>query len=143
MKKLIFIICIVSFFVGTAHVVHAGSFKVIVNNSNSVSSMTRDQITAIFLKKNTSWKSGIKIVPVDLPKSSATRESFSKEVLGKNISSVNSYWQQRIFSGRGVPPLKKGSDGEVVAYVKSNSGAIGYVSSSASTEGVKVIKVTN
>jgi ABC-type phosphate transport system substrate-binding protein len=48
------------------------------------------------------------------------------------------YWQQMIVSGRGVPPAKT-SDQDVLAYVKANPGAIGYVGADAPTEEVKVI----
>jgi ABC-type phosphate transport system substrate-binding protein len=39
--------------------------------------------------------------------------------------------------------VEKKTDEAVVEYVKNNAGAIGYVSSSANTSGVKVIKVVN
>jgi ABC-type phosphate transport system substrate-binding protein len=38
-------------------------------------------------------------------------------------------------------PKSLGSDGEVVAYVAKTKGAVGYVSSGASTEGVKTLVV--
>jgi hypothetical protein len=47
------------------------------------------------------------------------------------VSAVESYWQQAIFSGRSVPPLEKASDAEVLAFVRANPGAVGYVSGGA------------
>ena len=60
---------------------------------------------------------------------------------GRKTSAVRSYWLQAIFSGRGVPPPEKASDGDVIAHVKEHVGAIGYVSSAAATAAVKVLKV--
>jgi len=46
-----------------------------------------------------------------------------------------------VFAGSGTPPIEKKSDLEVIEYVKKNSGAIGYVSKSTNTTGVKEITV--
>ena len=63
-------------------------------------------------------------------------------MLHKSVSAVKSYWQQQIFSGRGVPPTERSTDSEVLAYVRSNPNAIGYVSSAAALGGsVKVVTV--
>lgn len=116
-------------------------FYVIVHNANSLSSIEGGELSKIFMKKTAQWPNGQSILPVDQPEGSPVRESFSREVHGKSASDIKAYWEQRIFSGRGTPPLEKGSDSEVVGYVKVNPGAIGYVSSPVSESGVKVLKV--
>ena len=80
--------------------------------------------------------------PVDLKAGSAVREEFSRVVLGRSTDAVVSYWQAWVFSGRGSLPPEKSSDAEVIAYVKANPGAIGYISSTAQFEGVKVLEVS-
>jgi ABC-type phosphate transport system substrate-binding protein len=45
-----------------------------------------------------------------------------------------------VFSGKDVPPPEKGTDADVVAFVKSNPGAIGYVAA-GSADGVKVVSL--
>ena len=117
------------------------SYKVIVNQSNPVSSMRREDVSRIFLKKTTKFSDGRSALPVDLPINSSTRDGFSKEVHGKPSSAVDAYWQQLIFSGRDVPPAQK-SDSGALEFVRSNENGIGYVSSGANTAGVKVISVT-
>jgi ABC-type phosphate transport system substrate-binding protein len=109
----------------------AGPFRVVVNSNNPTPGMARDQVARLFLKKATSWPSGQAAQPVDQSKDSAVRRSFSQAVLGKDVAAVESYWQQAIFSGRAVPPAEKGSDAEVIAFVRQNPGAIGYVSAGA------------
>ncbi len=120
----------------------AKSYKVIVNPSNPVSSMSREDVSRIFLKKTTKFSDGRGTSPVDLPVNSPTRESFSKDVLGKSSSAVEAYWQQMIFSGRDIPPAQKSESG-ALEFVRSNGNAIGYVSPGADTEGVKVINITD
>ncbi len=106
-------------------------FVVIVNESNPMTDIGRDDLSKIFLKRSTSWPSGKTIVPVDLPIEDASRDAFSRAVLHKTINAVRAYWQQQIFSGRDVPPVEKSSEAEVLTAVKSEADAIGYVSAAS------------
>jgi ABC-type phosphate transport system substrate-binding protein len=109
----------------------AAAFKVVVNGANGVSSMTKEDVSKLFLKKVTSFPGGQAAMPVDQTKDSAVRKAFSTAVLGKDVSTVDSYWQQAIFSGRATPPAEKPGDNDVLAFVRANPGAIGYVSGRA------------
>jgi ABC-type phosphate transport system substrate-binding protein len=106
----------------------AQEFTVIVNASNPVASLPRGDVAKLFLKKTIAWQSGQPVSPVELPVAAKAREEFARTVLNKSIAQVKSYWQQQIFSGRDVPPPEKQSENDVVAFVRSNPGAIGYVS---------------
>lgn len=122
--------------VAPAATVQAQGFTVIVNASEATSSMAKGDVSNVFLKK------GGKLTPVDQGKGSPTREAFSKAVHGRPVAAIQSYWQQQIFSGKDVPPVEKGSDAEVIAFVKANPGSIGYVSSGAELGGgVKALTV--
>jgi ABC-type phosphate transport system substrate-binding protein len=117
-----------------------GNYKVVVNSSNPVASMTRDEVARIFLKKSTKFPDGRSASPVDLPVNSATREGFSRSVLGKPASAVDAYWQQQIFSGRDIPPPQK-SEAAAINFVRSNENGIAYVSAGADTAGLKVVSL--
>ena len=119
----------------------SNNFKVIVNDANSISEISKDQLSDIFLKKTSKWNDNKKIVPVNLNAESNTRQSFAKSVHNKSVNAVKAYWQKKIFTGKGVPPVEKRSDAEVIAFVKDNPGAVGYVSSNAAVSAVKVFKV--
>ena len=69
------------------------------------------------------------------------RDAFYRKVAGKSPSAVKAYWNQLIFSGREVPPVAKTSDEDVVAFVHSNPGALGYVAADTDTKGVKTIEL--
>jgi ABC-type phosphate transport system substrate-binding protein len=119
----------------------AQSYKVIVNSSNTVTSLSKSDVADMFMKKSAKWSNGEKIVPVDQKSNSSVRNSFSTEVVGKSVGAIKSYWQQYVFAGKGTPPVEKNSDQDIIEFVKSNPGAIGYVSSSANTDGVKVLTI--
>ncbi len=112
-------------------------FVLVANPSVSATSISRSEASRIFLRLQSEWSEGGHARPVDQAKSSPLRDAFSREVLGKSLAAVEQYWTQAIFSGRAVPPVEKRTDADVLAYVRENPGAIGYVSSSASMEGVK------
>lgn len=122
----------------------AQEFVVIVNAANPVSSLTRGEVSKLFLRKVDHWQNGESVLPVDLAQGQPTRESFTKQVHGKSVNAVLAYWQQQIFSGRSMPPVEKPSDEEVAAYVRANPDAIGYVSAAYRLGGgVKAVTVTN
>ena len=116
-------------------------YSVVVNESNPVTSLTRSEVSNLFLRKLTRWSDGSSAHPVDLPANSPIRAAFSREIHGKSVASVSAYWQQQIFSGRSVPPPEKPTPAEVIAYVRSDSVAIGYIPAGSAPAGLKVIKV--
>ena len=119
------------------------AYRVIVNASNPASQISKTELARIFMKKRTTWESGTAVVVVDQTERSSTRAQFSNQVLGKDVAAMKSYWQQSLFSGRGVPPLEKGNDVQVAQFVAGNDAAIGYVSGSAPLPaGVKVLEVS-
>jgi ABC-type phosphate transport system substrate-binding protein len=116
-------------------------FIVIVNPSNQASSLDQTFVADAFLKKITHWPNDEAIRPADLLSTSPVRRRFTAEVLRRSVEAVKGYWQQRIFSGRDVPPPELETDEDVVRYVLKYPGAIGYVSTNASLGSSKVVAV--
>ena len=114
-------------------------FVIIVDPSNAGKTYSRKFLADAFLKKTTRWPNGDLIRPVDLSADSPVREKFSQDILKRSVAAVKSYWQQVIFSGRGVPPPELANDDEVVKYVLANNGAVGYVSGAAKLGNAKVV----
>ena len=126
-----------------AHAQETGGFKVIVNASNPLSTMSRNHAARIFLKKEEKWANGFAVTVVDLATDHPARKAFSTAVLGKEAAAVEAYWRKLIFSGMGSPPLKLASDTEVVTFVGKNVGSIGYVARDTELGGaVKELEVT-
>lgn len=120
------------------------SFKVVVNDSNSAESLSKSEVSRLFLKKDTRWKSGFKASPVDQLPQSKIRAEFSDSIHSKKIDWVKKYWNKLIFSGRLTPPPELESDRQVLEYVRRNVGAVGYVSArTALGEGVKRLRITD
>lgn len=106
-----------------------GGYQLIVNAANPVSSLEARDVSRMFRKDVTRWKSGSAVAPVDQRVQSPVRVAFSRKVHGRSVQMIAEFWRQQIFSGRNVPPVEKSSDAEVLEFVRANPGAIGYVSS--------------
>lgn len=118
------------------------AYQVIVNPNNPSVAVDREFLADAFLKKTTTWpKGGETIRPVDLPPRSAVRRQFSEEILHRSVAEVKGYWQQRIFSGRDVPPPELDADEDVVRYVLKYEGAVGYVSGGANLGEARPLRV--
>lgn len=140
MKPILYSLLVVAALAG-ARPVEAQEFIVVVNASSGVTEITSAELSKIFQKKATKLPDGAAARPVDQNKDAAVREAFSKAVHGRSASQIEAYWQQQIFAGKDVPPDQKASDAEVISFVQSTPGAIGYVSVGAATSAVKVLKV--
>lgn len=114
-------------------------FRIVVNLANTEASLSSKFVEDCFLKKIGSWEDGLPLLPVDQKATAETRRAFSTGVLRRSVAAVRMYWQQRVFAGRGIPPPELDGDGEVLHYVSSNRGGIGYVSEAAKLDGVKTI----
>ena len=117
-------------------------FHVVVHPSNPVTSLTRAELSAIFMKRTRSWPDGSEIVAADRPASARVRGHFSRAIHGKRVAYVIRYWQRLIFAGRGIPPREFPSDAAVLDFVRANRGAIGYIDRTMTPDGVKTIAVT-
>lgn len=105
----------------------APAFRIVVHASNGTESLPREDVARLFLKKTTAWPDGQPALPVDQA-DTPVRRAFTRSVLERDVGAVRSHWQQMIFSGRAVPPPEKSSDADVLAFVRANVHAIGYVS---------------
>jgi ABC-type phosphate transport system substrate-binding protein len=119
------------------------SFVIIVHANNPVQALSLKQIARLFLKQH-QWPDGTKAAPVNLSLLLPASEGFSRSVHGKPAAAISSYWQKMIFAGREVPPPEKASPEEVMKYVRSRRGAIGYVPTGVALDpGVKALAWTN
>jgi ABC-type phosphate transport system substrate-binding protein len=145
MRRLISIIVVVSvasaFAAGASRATGAPAWRVIVNPSNSVTSVDRRFLADLFLKKITRWPSGDAARPVDQRAEAPVRLRFSEDVFERSVASIKSYWAQLVFSGRDVPPPELDGDEEVVRFVLRNAGAVGYVSPGVALDRAKTLVV--
>jgi hypothetical protein len=126
---------------GEAFAESRADFSIIVHPGNPVTDVSRSFLADVYLKRTTRWGDGELARPIDQRADSGVRRAFSESVLKRSVEAVKRYWQQRIFSGRELPPPELDGDDAVVTYVANHRGAIGYVSGNAKLEKTKLVPV--
>jgi ABC-type phosphate transport system substrate-binding protein len=82
---------------------------------------------------------GKSIQPVNLKTGNGSRDLFIRTVIKQSDDDYVAYWIVRRAIGKGTPPLELKSDQEVLDYVRSTPGAIGYIDEAHSTSGVNIL----
>jgi hypothetical protein len=111
----------------------------VIANSSVAGELSAADVKDIFLGAKESV-GGAAVVPV-LASGGATHEAFLKAYVGKSDQALRNHFKSLVFTGKGSMPKSFASDAEVVKYVASTKGAIGYVSGGAELAGVKKIQV--
>ncbi len=108
------------------------ALAVIVNPSNKVSQLTREQLEGIYTGKITNWKdvggADLKIIAYSRETSSGTYEFFKEHVLNKKNFAASA--------------LLMPATGAIVQSVSQTPGAIGYVGLAYVEKNVKALKVS-
>ena len=118
-------------------------YRLVVHVSNPVATLSRDQVSKIFLRKVTQWDTHKPVLPVDQGPESPVRRSFTKQIHQRTIAAIQTWWQQQTFAGIAVAPPERASDLEVLDYIRKYPNAIGYVRADFPTGAdIKVIDVT-
>ncbi len=134
MKKIILSIIISSIFI----LAFAQDFKIVVNKTNSISTLSKSDIKKIYTGKKKAWGNGSTIVPIVLKKSPVFGK-FLKQAVHKNSSQFNSFWKRAVFTGTGNPPKEFNSDKDVIKFISQNPHAIGFVSGNSKIGNLKEI----
>jgi ABC-type phosphate transport system substrate-binding protein len=123
--------------------VHAqdASDYVVIANQSADDSISKKNLSRIFRGQRAKWLNGTPAKPVDLKGNSPTRVGFSQQVLGRTVEEMDSYWQGQVFAGRKSAPPSKASDQEIVNYVRSTAGSVGYVAKGTNISGVKSLRI--
>ena len=119
----------------------AGDVKVIANPSVKVESLSARELKSLYLGEKSSIN-GAHVEPV-IERRGPAHEAFLRDYLGQTDDELQKYYEALVFTGRGSMPKTVSSDAEVVAYVAKTRGAIGYVGTGASVEGVRTLAIAD
>jgi len=114
----------------------AAQVSIVVNKSVSESSVNTAKVASIFSLVETKWSDGSKIVVFD--QKGDAKENFYAAI-GKDPLAMKKDWLKKQLTGEARAPETVGGDADVIAKVSSIPGAVGYVTSSSVTSGVKVL----
>ena len=114
---------------------------VVTAADNPTITLSKNQISDVFLGKVTALPDGTSVTPVDQPESNPLRDEFYLKVANKSAAQAKALWAKLYFTGRGLPPREGRDSGEVKKILNSTHGAIGYIDQSSLDSSVKVLFV--
>ena len=115
---------------------HAGEI-VVIGNSN-VPKMDAVTVQKVYTGK-VIQVSGVNVRPVGDKPGTSTRNLFLREFLEQDEEKYTAYWTVRRYIGKGVPPSELASAAEVIRYVQSTPGAVGYIDATELKPGMNVV----
>ncbi|MBV5310475.1 hypothetical protein [Chromatium okenii] len=78
-------------------------------------------------------------IVVNVAPGSPTRQQFFATFLSKDEDQYRAYWVVRRFIGKGTPPKEFATSREIIDFVKSQPGGIGYISAVDRTPELNVL----
>lgn len=117
---------------------YANSLAVIVSKDSNINSISKKELSKIFLAKTKRLPSGEKSIVVENI-NKEYQSKFYKSICNKNEKQLKKYWAKMIFTGRAQPPKKIKSISELIVFVKSNKNAISYIPIEHINKDIKII----
>ncbi|NNG23577.1 phosphate ABC transporter substrate-binding protein [Telluria aromaticivorans] len=114
---------------------------VIVSARSPATSLSSDQVAAIFLGQAGRLPDGADVVALDQRIGSSERDQFYRQVAGKTPALLKAHWSKMVFTGRGQPPREALDGSTVRRMVAENPSMIGYVDRSALDGSVRPVLV--
>lgn len=111
----------------------------VVSVDSHVTTLTKNQLTDIFLGKASRFPDGSVAVPIDQAEGSGARDEFYLKVTGKSVAQLKAYWSKIIFTGRGQPPPVVASGVELKMRLAKGVAAIGYIDARLVDDSVRVV----
>jgi ABC-type phosphate transport system substrate-binding protein len=117
----------------------SGNVFVIVNINSPVTSVTRKEVADIYLGRTKALGAIKQVMMLDQAMASPIRSRFYKNLTGKDVADIDSYWARLLFAGQTAPPLVLPDADSVIATVHKNQSAIGYLDHLPTDKAVRVV----
>ena len=119
--------------------VAAGELVVVVNAGSGVTHLNRADVVNLFMGRYRELPSGVTARPIDQPATREGRALFYRKLVGKELDEINAYWARLYFSGKTSPPRQAQRYNEVIEWVASHEGGLGYIDSDDVDGRLKVV----
>jgi len=113
---------------------------VVVGKGSAIEKLEPREVANIFLAKTSRLPNGSHVRPVELS-DNGYKTIFYREIAGKTLPQINSYWTTLIFTGKGRPPKNIEESGRLIELLNNDPYAISYLPLGQLTESVKVLYI--
>jgi len=123
-----------------AHAFATGGVYVVVSAQSDVRELAKKDVLALYTGHTRVFPNGEAAVPLDQDRDGQVRASFYQALTGMDIARINSYWARLHFTGQVQPPQVAGDDdAAVIARLRADPRAIGYLVDEPKGAGVRVV----
>ena len=137
LKRGVFLAILIWLNIGISH----AASVVIVNPSVQAEDIDAQTLGRIYAMQIKNWNDGQPVRVFTFPSNSKVHHQFVISKMKIQPHQLERLWNRLIFTGTGRTPTIVNSAQEMLQKVKSTPGAIGYVTDSDVTSGVKVLVV--
>jgi hypothetical protein len=123
----------------TSYAIYDEVLDVIVNEKAPVERLSGYEVEALFTRTQTHWSDGSVVYPFSFPAGSEAREYFDRVALRLGPEEVGRFWMDRKIRGLGSPPRQVPSALLMVQVIANLAGSVGYIPSTQTAPGVKVV----
>ncbi len=114
---------------------------VVVSQQSPVTTLSRTQLTDIYLGRMSRFPNGEPVVPIDQKEGTDARAAFYRDYLGQSPAQIKAHWSKLIFTGRGQPPRSVEDGAAMAEFIAEHPKAIGYTDSDYITSDVRIVSI--
>lgn len=140
MKNFLRLILVASGLLTACALSRAADAAFVTHPSNASAALSKEDVKNILLGNKTKWDSG-GVIKLAVLTEGAVHDAVVQVFTARSADQFDKYWKKQVFTGKGIAPDAFKTDADMLAFVAKTPGAFGYVSSSAKTEGVKILSV--
>lgn len=100
---------------------------VAVRADSEIGTLSKTEVTNIFLGRYRLLSSGNQAEPLDQPTGSAEHAAFYDALLNKTSAEIRAYWARLVFTGRVPPPRTVDNSERLLEQLLANPRAVGYI----------------
>ena len=114
--------------------------NVVVNKSNTIGPLPREEVRRIFMGEKSSWPGGKRITVLMLAPDQPERGMILRELFKMNNSDYTKYFLQAAFTGRvQSAPKELATAAQMKARLTANPNAIGYLNTKDVDDNIRVV----
>jgi len=114
--------------------------NVVVNKSNTIGPLSREEVRRIFMGEKSSWPGGKRITVLMLAPDQPERGVILRELFKMNDSDYTKYFLQAAFTGRvQSAPKELATGAQMKARLMANQNAIGYLLAKDVDDNIRVV----
>ncbi|MDD5216446.1 MAG: hypothetical protein PHQ03_13060 [Methylococcales bacterium] len=120
------------------NMVNVAAAEVVIVGNRNVSKIDTATVQKIYTGKFISVD-GVTITPVSFKAGTTQRDEFLKIFMNQDEEKYTAYWTVRRYVGKGTPPNELESAAEVIKFIQSTPGAVGYIDETEVKDGIHVL----